>query len=486
MLYLENLSIKTKNKTIIKKFSYIFSPGINYITGYSGSGKSTLMDAIAGVSKHEIHGKISHGERLITSDMVSHLQTETQIYDFLTFNDLLFFFKNTWQINQEFLQNIMSLVNDIDKNKKISCYSSGQRKRCKLVFDLICEKDIICLDEPYANLSPNDQEEVTKAIIETTKINKNVIVVISTHHKNLLLDNKNCLNISNGICSVVSEIKNDTHKPAMKKSLKILFPFYKRIYSLLCLEFFYAKNNFIGTIVGSHIAIIFIIGLTQICIPLEDDFTTQFKMIISLCYTIIVASNHDTNNMNRRACYDQLILNINKKNTKYSDFVCYLLIYNLIQAIYFTSICMACVNMFYTIDTLLGKTFVFGIIAVYISRLISFHLLFIYGPSIRSIYIYLMSIMCYFNSGLLISYNECNWFAKMLFYNYQTMLISILYDEMVIDINPINFSSDTIIYIILYNILIIIYLFYRLKLKLNKQQKYIIDDNNIELEELLP
>ena len=50
MLYLENLSIKTKNKTIIKKFSYIFSPGINYITGYSGSGKSTLMDAIAGVS----------------------------------------------------------------------------------------------------------------------------------------------------------------------------------------------------------------------------------------------------------------------------------------------------------------------------------------------------------------------------------------------------------------------------------------------------
>ena len=253
MLCIENLSIKSNDNTLIKTFSHSFTPGIHYITGYSGSGKSTLMDAICGVSNHDIYGRISYNNNLISCDMVSHLETSFKMYDFLTFKQLLTFSSFMPKNDNGLLENILPLMNGIDRDRYIHTLSSGQKKRCKLVIDFIRKKNIFCLDEPYANLSENDQKIVTQAVLDVEKINKNAIILICTHHENLILENKTRIDINNGNVSLISKttLTDVVHLPT--ETPDEYYSFYMRIYNLLRLEYFYSKKYFFITNIAHYI-----------------------------------------------------------------------------------------------------------------------------------------------------------------------------------------------------------------------------------------
>lgn len=110
----------------------------------------------------------------------------------------------------------------------------------------------------------------------------------------------------------------------------------------------------------------------------------------------------------------------------------------------------------------------------------------LYGLDARNAFIYVISLNANLNSGLFISYDECNTLVKLLYHTPTSMVISTMYDEMDIDMNPISFTIYENILIVIYTIGIYIYLAYILFKRLKYLQNYIIKDNNIELEELLP
>lgn len=487
MLILENVSIHAGEKTIIKKTNITFAPGINYITGYSGSGKSTLMDAICGISKHDIHGDIKYNGKRIQCDVVSHVKTNSNMYEFFTFNQMVRFYTSFHSFDQDYLKKLLLIIHDIDKYKQLSTYSSGQKKRCKLIIDLIVKKNIICLDEPYANLSERDQDMVTKIIEDTVTMNKNCIIIICTHHEKLIKPGSLVINIDNTkveITEKVEEQKNTIDFSNISNN-KHFFPWYTRLYNMMYLEYYYVKSRPISTNVCSQWIILFILFLTELCIPLSDDFTLQFKMIMALSYTIIISCNHEYKE--REEVLLRIIQNdVKLKKILYVDFIRYILLHNFIQSIYFSiSFCIGSVLILKP-DNWPIETFFMLLFVIFMYRCITYNISMLYGLEVRNAFIYVISLNANLNNGLFISYDECNTLVKLLYHTPTSMVISTMYDEMVIDMNPIPFTIYENILISIYTIGIYIGLAYILFKKLKYIQNYIIKDNNIELEELLP
>jgi ABC transport system ATP-binding/permease protein len=185
VIEVENISKAYGNRTLIKDFTYIFTPEDRIgIIGSNGVGKSTLMDIII--------GKTSPDSGIVDLGSTIHIGYFDQHSDDLNLNE-----------NQrviEYLKSVAELVKTVDGNvitasqmlekflfppdqqyAPIYKLSGGERRRLFLLRVLMSAPNVLILDEPT-----NDLDVQTLAILEEYLEDFNGCVIVVSHDRYFL------------------------------------------------------------------------------------------------------------------------------------------------------------------------------------------------------------------------------------------------------------------------------------------------------------
>ncbi|TVZ39270.1 non-ribosomal peptide synthase protein (TIGR01720 family)/amino acid adenylation domain-containing protein [Alteromonadaceae bacterium 2753L.S.0a.02] len=159
------------------------------ILGPNGAGKTTLLGMMEGITT------IGEGSiRLLGSDVQKHVAKvqdkigvqlqHSNYFDFLNVEQLLLFFhqlrggkRRDFSID-ELLK--MALLSD-KKKSPVEKLSGGQKQRLSMVIAMLGNPEVLFLDEPTSALDPHSRRSIWD-LIETMKQERNITIVLTTHH----------------------------------------------------------------------------------------------------------------------------------------------------------------------------------------------------------------------------------------------------------------------------------------------------------------
>ena len=187
------------------------------LVGPSGSGKSTFLHLLALLDK-PTKGKILIGGNLTTDiseykknqiirDHVSIIfQNNNLLSDFTALENVaipLIIRNNSYNFSIKKAENFLKKVNLENRlNHFPSELSGGEQQRVAIARSLIAETKIILADEPTGNLDYKNSQEVFSYFLKLKQ--KNKIILIATHNRELAKKADYTLSLSNGIIKRVN------------------------------------------------------------------------------------------------------------------------------------------------------------------------------------------------------------------------------------------------------------------------------------------
>ncbi|MCT4672844.1 MAG: ABC transporter ATP-binding protein [Prolixibacteraceae bacterium] len=180
ILNVDNLSYKVQNKEILKGIDLAVEEGdIFALLGINGSGKSTLIDNIL-KDIAPSSGEISYHE-----DLGSNFQNVGVVYDKLplflmfTVEETIRYFCAIYKTSFKEAEKKYFRLFQLDKLRKslIRELSHGEKKRVCLLLAVLTPKELLILDEPFANLDPPMIDLMWKTLRQESKT-----IFFSTHH----------------------------------------------------------------------------------------------------------------------------------------------------------------------------------------------------------------------------------------------------------------------------------------------------------------
>jgi len=166
MIKVENLCAGySKDKPILKNFSYTFEPKIYGILGSSGCGKTTLLRTIAGLLK-PLSGQVIIDGKIVSRANKNNVYMMHQNYtsfDWRNCLDNILIAKEVkGRITQDDIEKAQEMLNRVGLSGKEKMYprqlSGGQRQRLALARTLFMNPDIILMDEPLSALDQKTRE----------------------------------------------------------------------------------------------------------------------------------------------------------------------------------------------------------------------------------------------------------------------------------------------------------------------------------------
>jgi NitT/TauT family transport system ATP-binding protein len=175
-IQLNHIGKQFNQKVAFKDISLTFLEGrINCLMGASGIGKTTIINIIMGLVKPD-EGEVlgTKGKRIAAV-----FQEDRLIEHWNAVKNVRLVCDR--DISDEEIIRKLSLVEiSEDKNKPVSDFSGGMRRRVAIVRALLAKSDLVILDEPFRGLD----EELKKRVISYIKQNtKGKTVIIVTHEK---------------------------------------------------------------------------------------------------------------------------------------------------------------------------------------------------------------------------------------------------------------------------------------------------------------
>jgi LPS export ABC transporter ATP-binding protein len=190
----ERLSLKNIEKTIgVKKIlsDISLSIGANEIVGLlgpNGAGKTTAFYIAAGLIFPN-QGKVFMNERDVTNDPMhirshfglGYLPQEPSIFPDLSVENNLSGIGELLKKNiDERTQIVKKIIVDFNLTKilqtKGRMLSGGQRRKVEIARTLICEPNIMLLDEPFAGIDPIAVEEIKELLGKISKTNISILI----------------------------------------------------------------------------------------------------------------------------------------------------------------------------------------------------------------------------------------------------------------------------------------------------------------------
>ena len=172
-----------------------FSIGANEIVGLlgpNGAGKTTAFYIAAGLIFPN-QGKVFINDRDVTNDPLNirsdfglgYLPQESSIFlDLSVESNLLGIAELSKRNTEERTQIVKKIIDDFDLTKILQAkgrmLSGGQRRKVEIARTLICEPNIMLLDEPFAGVDPIAVEEIKVLLKEISK--KNISILITDHN----------------------------------------------------------------------------------------------------------------------------------------------------------------------------------------------------------------------------------------------------------------------------------------------------------------
>ncbi|MCR4716519.1 MAG: ABC transporter ATP-binding protein/permease [Lachnospiraceae bacterium] len=189
---LKDISFAYEDKTIIDKVSLkIPEKTTTAIVGPSGGGKSTLTYLISRF------WDVDNGEVLLGGRNVKEYSFDSLMNNFSFVFQRVYLFEDTIANNIRFGEPDAPMENVIEAAKKARCHdfitslpdgyetiigeggaslSGGEKQRISIARAIMKDSPIIILDEATANVDPENEAELSKAIDELTK-NKTIIMI---------------------------------------------------------------------------------------------------------------------------------------------------------------------------------------------------------------------------------------------------------------------------------------------------------------------
>lgn len=203
MIQLNNITTGySRDKPLLKDFSYQFDSKIYGILGESGCGKSTLLRTIAGLMK-PLSGTIlvdgSPLKRADKNDIYMMHQNYTS-FNWMNCIDNVLISKKVQhkRITKEDILLAEELLNKVGiyehKEKYPSQLSGGMRQRLALARTIYVKPNVILMDEPLSALDDTTRNNMQDLILDLHKETNNTIIMV-THSKNEA--NKMCDEIIN-------------------------------------------------------------------------------------------------------------------------------------------------------------------------------------------------------------------------------------------------------------------------------------------------
>ena len=206
MLKIENLTVKTKEKEILKNFNINIGTGeIHAIMGPNGTGKSTLSKVILGSSDYEI----TNGDIVFCGEKINDLSTDERARRgiFLSFQSPLSidgvtnseFLRTAINNNRENPIGLYEFIKELDKNvEELSMpndmihravnkgASGGERKKNEILQLKLLKPKFLILDELDSGLDVDSLKIVCKNINDYLNEFKDTSVLIITHYPRIL------------------------------------------------------------------------------------------------------------------------------------------------------------------------------------------------------------------------------------------------------------------------------------------------------------
>ena len=177
---LSDISISVENNEIVG------------LLGPNGAGKTTAFYIAAGLMFPN-QGKVLISNKDVTNEPMharanlglGYLPQESSLFPDLSIEKNLFGIAELLKLDQEHkTQKVEKIINEFDLTKilqvKGRMLSGGQRRKVEIARTLICEPEIILLDEPFAGIDPIAVEEIKELLVELTK--KNISILITDHN----------------------------------------------------------------------------------------------------------------------------------------------------------------------------------------------------------------------------------------------------------------------------------------------------------------
>lgn len=238
ILEVENLIKSFGKKTVLNNLSFKLNPGITAVVGHNGAGKSTLFSILCGrVSKYG--GTIKElelNEQLDFSQ--SHrniLFEESFFYPHLTAKENLIYLNycHGGKLSEKDIDNLMKEWDVCtDKNKPVSHYSLGMKKRYSIAAAMINGPEMIILDEPMNGLDIDAQGLIVKFMEKYKKENK--IVLFSSHQMESVVSLADrVIILNNGKIKLdcpIKDLQKHTDIVVVKADKKEILPFVENSY----------------------------------------------------------------------------------------------------------------------------------------------------------------------------------------------------------------------------------------------------------------
>lgn len=184
-IVLSGISKNYESETILEDVTFSFKEGINLIDGKSGVGKSTLLKILLGLIKSS-SGKVTIYSRADDLNLYAYSGQSNKLFNLSVIENLIYP-KTVDHLSSSERMKLESLLDEFGFRKSIlnkdiakegENLSGGERKRLSILRALIRPSKVVILDEPFANLDPNNIEIIARKIQD---LSKNKIVIIVSH-----------------------------------------------------------------------------------------------------------------------------------------------------------------------------------------------------------------------------------------------------------------------------------------------------------------
>lgn len=174
MLKINQLQINYGQKTVLKQVQFQVEAGeIVGILGMNGAGKTTLFRAIYG-HLIPVKGQVLWQQQSIATSDISFLETTNYFYPFLRGEEYLRLLHPNNELDTRY-QKIFNLpLNDL-----IETYSTGMKKSLAFWGNLLLDRPILILDEPFNGVDLERVEHFHFLIQQLQESGK--IILISSH-----------------------------------------------------------------------------------------------------------------------------------------------------------------------------------------------------------------------------------------------------------------------------------------------------------------
>lgn len=231
MIEIENLFLKynKQEKDVLKGISFkVKAECITGLIGHNGAGKTTIIKMICGLlspstyDKFEILGQNVQNKKIFSN--IGLILGVEQLYEDLTaYENIQYYLKlNGVKKNREQIAVMLKKVGLLeDSSKLVREYSTGMKQKLNIAKVLLCDKNVIILDEPTAGMDPVSKNEVNQLLISISKKNKITILISSHSMKEVekICDNIIFVNEGNVLYSGETRALLDTYGKKIKEMI---------------------------------------------------------------------------------------------------------------------------------------------------------------------------------------------------------------------------------------------------------------------------